>query len=50
MAAAGEAPKADLEKIKVNNALRQTIQNALGGLTLFSADIEVRARKPHSIF
>jgi urea transport system permease protein len=39
---AGEAQKSDLEKIKVNNALRETIANALGGLTLFSPDIKVR--------
>ena len=43
-AAAGEAPKADLEKIKVNNALRRIIQNTLGGLTLFSTDTEVRRK------
>jgi urea transport system permease protein len=49
MAQAGEAPKADLEKIKVNNALRRTIQNALGGLTLFSPDFEVRRKAVLSI-
>jgi urea transport system permease protein len=44
MAASGEAPKADLDKVKVNNALRKLIQNTLGGLTLFSADIDVRRK------
>jgi urea transport system permease protein len=44
LANAGDAPKAELEKVKVNNALRKYIQNALGGLTLFSADREVRRK------
>jgi urea transport system permease protein len=39
---AGEAQKSDLEKIKVNNALRETIANAMGGLTLFSRDLKTR--------
>ncbi|MFT3987798.1 urea ABC transporter permease subunit UrtB [Aestuariivirga sp.] len=38
----GQAAKTDLEKIKVNNALREKISNALGGLTLFSSDPKVR--------
>ncbi|MGH6938739.1 urea ABC transporter permease subunit UrtB [Hypericibacter sp.] len=41
-AAAGEAQKAELEKVKVNNALRQTIANILSGLTLFSPEAEAR--------
>jgi urea transport system permease protein len=49
MAAAGEAPKAELEKVKVNNALRKAIQNALGGLTLFSNDVETRKRAAVSV-
>ena len=49
MAAAGEAPKSDLDKVKVNNALRKMIQNALGGLTLFSADIDVRKKAAANI-
>jgi urea transport system permease protein len=49
MAAAGDAQKADLEKVKVNNALRKIIQNALGGLTLFSTDIEVRKKAAANI-
>lgn len=44
MAPAGEAAKTDLEKIKVNNALRKLIQNTLGGLTLFSSDAAVRRK------
>jgi urea transport system permease protein len=38
LAAAGEGPKSEFEKVKVNNAVRRVIQNALGGLTLFSTD------------
>jgi urea transport system permease protein len=49
MTAAGEAPKAELDKIKVNNALRRALQNALGGLTLFSPDLEVRKKAVASI-
>ena len=44
MTSAGEAAKADLDKIKVNNALRKMIQNTLGGLTLLSEDIGVRRK------
>ncbi len=39
---AGQADKSALEKIKVNNALRETITNAMSGLTLFSKDPKVR--------
>jgi urea transport system permease protein len=46
---AGDAAKADVEKVKVNNALRRVIQNALGGLTLFSADIDMRKKAALSI-
>ena len=49
MAAAGEAAKAGFDKVKVNNALRKTIQNALGALTLFSADIDVRRKAANNI-
>jgi urea transport system permease protein len=41
---AGEAAKADMDKVKVNNALRKVIQNTLGGLTLFSDDASVRRK------
>ena len=49
LAAAGEAPKTEFEKIKVNNSLRRFIQNLLGGLTLFSTDIEVRRKAAANI-
>lgn len=49
MTPAGDAPKAGLEKIKVNNALRSSIQNALGGLTLLSPDSAVRRKAAISI-
>ncbi len=39
---AGSAQKSELEKIKVNNALREVIANATGGLTLFSPDTKTR--------
>jgi urea transport system permease protein len=40
--AAGEAPKAAVSKIRVNNNLRRVIRSALGGLTLLSPDRGVR--------
>jgi urea transport system permease protein len=45
----GDAPKTEFEKIKVNNALRRSIQNALGGLTLLSPDIELRRKAVTSV-
>jgi urea transport system permease protein len=39
---AGQAAKGELEKIKVNNALREIISNAMSGLTLFNKDVKVR--------
>lgn len=39
---AGTAQKAEIDKIKVNNALRETISNAMSGLTLFSKDGKTR--------
>ena len=41
-AAAGTAAKGDLTKVKVNNALRRTIRDAMGGLTLGSDDPAAR--------
>lgn len=38
----GKAQKSDLEKIKVNNALREQIATAMGGMTMFSTDANVR--------
>jgi urea transport system permease protein len=49
MSAAGEGPKTEFEKVKVNNSLRRTIQNTLGGLTLFSADADVRRKAAANI-
>ncbi len=40
--AAGEAGKRDLKKVKVNNALRRSIRDAIGGLTLASENPSVR--------
>ncbi|KKX30317.1 urea ABC transporter permease subunit UrtB [Rhizobium sp. LC145] len=39
---AGDAPKAAVTKIRVNNNLRRVIRSALGGLTLLSPDRAVR--------
>jgi urea transport system permease protein len=39
---AGQAAKGELDKIKVNNSLRELISNAMSGLTLFSKDANVR--------
>jgi urea transport system permease protein len=39
---AGEAPKAAVTKIKVNNNLRRVIRAALGGLTLLSPEKSIR--------
>ncbi|NWJ26955.1 urea ABC transporter permease subunit UrtB [Rhizobium sp. RM] len=39
---AGEAPKAAVTKVKVNNNLRRVIRAALGGLTLLSPEKSVR--------
>jgi urea transport system permease protein len=47
---AGPAEKSDLEKIRVNNALRSVIEEALGALTLFSPDAAVRISAAQSIF
>jgi urea transport system permease protein len=46
---AGEASKAELDKIKVNNALRKIISNSLGGLTLFSKDVATREQAAISV-
>lgn len=40
--AAGSAAKTELTKVKVNNALRRTIRDVMGGLTLGSPDPAVR--------
>lgn len=41
-AAAGEAGRRDVTKVRVNNSLRRDIRSALGGLTLMSTDADVR--------
>jgi urea transport system permease protein len=47
---AGEAQKAALTKIKVNNALRRAIRDALGTLTLGSPDPNVRTVAADTMF
>ncbi|HEV7306130.1 urea ABC transporter permease subunit UrtB [Ensifer sp.] len=46
---AGAAPKAALQKIKVNNAVRRAVRSALGGLTLFSDDAGARLKAAQSM-
>ena len=46
---AGTSPKADLEKVKVNNALRGIISSAKSGLTLFSPDTATRKAAAQAI-
>ena len=41
-AAAGEAGRRDVVKVRVNNSLRRDIRSAIGGLTLMSTDVRVR--------
>ena len=41
-AAAGEAGRRDVVKVRVNNSLRRDIRSALGGLTLMSTDADIR--------
>ncbi len=47
--AAGEAPKAALTKIRVNNNMRRVIRAAMGGLTLLSPDKSVRLTAANSV-
>ena len=47
--AAGEEPKSNFEKIKVNNGLRRSIRDALGNLTLMSKDRTVRLNAAQTI-
>lgn len=46
---AGEAPKAAMQKVKVNNAVRRAVRSALGGLTLFSDDAGARLKAAQSM-
>lgn len=48
--AAGEAPKAGFERIKVNNSLRRAVRTAIGALTLLSPDKLVRLQAANSVF
>jgi len=45
----GEVPKADVEKVKVNNGLRRVIRTAIGQLTLLSDDPATRRSAAQSI-
>ena len=47
---AGEAPKTDVQKIKVNNGLRRIIRDSLGNLTLQSPDSATRLQAAETIF
>ncbi|MHA6692189.1 urea ABC transporter permease subunit UrtB [Devosia sp. A449] len=45
----GQVPKADVEKVKVNNGLRRVIRTAIGQLTLLSDDPATRLSAAQSI-
>ncbi len=45
----GEAPKADVEKVKVNNSLRRVIRTAIGQMTLLSTDPGIRLSAAQSV-
>ena len=47
--AAGEAPTAAVEKVRVNNRLRRAIEAAMGSLTLMSPDPRVRREAAESV-
>ena len=47
---AGEAGKADVQKIKVNNGLRRIIRDSLGNLTLQSPDTATRLSAAETIY
>ncbi|PDT80199.1 urea ABC transporter permease subunit UrtB [Sinorhizobium sp. BJ1] len=46
---AGEAPKAALSKVKVNNSVRRAVRTALGSLTLLSPDRNARLKAVQSV-
>jgi urea transport system permease protein len=48
--AAGEAGPRELTKIRVNNSLRRTIRDVLGGLTLASENASVRLQAASTLF
>lgn len=47
---AGEVPKSNVQKIKVNNGLRRIIRDSLGNLTLQSPDTATRLKAAETIF
>jgi urea transport system permease protein len=47
---AGTSVKGEIDKIKINNALRKSLSAVMGGLTLFSPDNAVRAQAVLAIF
>jgi len=47
---AGAEPRGGFDKIRVNNALRRTLEGALGGLTLLNADPAIRRSAADSMF
>lgn len=47
--AAGEAGKRELTKVRVNNSLRRSIRDAIGGLTLASEDPTVRLNAANTL-
>jgi urea transport system permease protein len=49
-AAAGSAPEAALDRIRVNNRLRRAIEAAMGSLTLASPDRNVRRQAAEAVF
>jgi len=48
--AAGSEPSGGFEKVRVNNALRRTIEAALGSLTLLNPDPSIRRSAADSMF
>ncbi len=47
---AGAEPRGGFEKVRVNNALRRTIESTLGSLTLLNADPNIRRSAADSMF
>src|SRR6266446_7583153 len=46
----GTATEAELERVRINNRLRGTLESAVGSLTLMSPDIRVRREAADSLF
>ncbi|MCX8281489.1 urea ABC transporter permease subunit UrtB [Phyllobacterium sp. 0TCS1.6C] len=49
-AAAGDAPKAGFERIRVNNNLRRAVRTAIGALSLMSPDRAARLQAAKAVF